>query len=232
MAVRMPAHPVALAFLKAAQVPVAAPSANRFARPSATSAAHVRDDLDGRIEGILDAGAAHIGVESTILDLTKPVPTVLRPGGVPVERLREILSCVDVANRHLQVADEAIEAPGMLLKHYAPHAELRLYSGVAEAVLKVMQADAQAARDTGRSFGVLLPDREARVFQPPPDVRCDLGDTLERISHRLFDGMRLLDQAGVQVIFAHLFEPEGLGLTLNDRLYRAAEGRVIATDEG
>jgi L-threonylcarbamoyladenylate synthase len=231
VAVRMPGHPVALALLKAAQVPVAAPSANRFARPSATTADHVREDLDGRIEGILDAGSAWIGVESTILDLTKTVPMVLRPGGVPVERLREMLPDLEVVSRHLHITDTQIEAPGMLLKHYAPHAELRLYAGTAESVQAAMQSHAAVVRRDGRSFGLLLPDREAGAFRPQPDVQFSLGDTAEEISHRLFDGMRFLDQNGVQVILAHLFNSEGLGLTLNDRLFRAAEGRVIAADD-
>lgn len=227
IAVRMPSHPAAVALLKASGLPIAAPSANRFARPSATTAKHVYEDLNGRIEAILDAGPTNIGVESTILDLTKPIPEVLRPGGVSVESLRSFIPELRVISRHLQVDDQMIEAPGMLLKHYSPRAALRLFSGQPPAVMDAMQKEAFVLKAEGQTFGLLIPDFESSAFIPEPLVSVSLGNSLEEISRHLFDGMRALDQQQVDVILAHLFEPQGLGLALNDRLFRAAEGRLI-----
>ncbi|MFN3928329.1 MAG: L-threonylcarbamoyladenylate synthase, partial [Thermoflexus sp.] len=126
VAIRMPAHPVALALIRAAGTPIAAPSANRFGHTSPTTAQHVLEDLGSRIELILDAGPTPIGVESTVIDLTQPVPTILRPGGLPREALEAVVGPVAVFDR--SVAGPA-PAPGMLPKHYAPRAEMVVLIG-------------------------------------------------------------------------------------------------------
>lgn len=227
VAVRMPSHPVAVALLQAANLPIAAPSANRFARPSATTAAHVLEDLDGRIDCILDGGAAVIGVESTILDLTKPQPVVLRPGGITLEALRTFIPDLQIVSKHLRPDEQGIEAPGMLLKHYSPRAELLLFSGAQESLIPTMRTYTLQQVGQGNKVGLLLPDNEQAAVSDLPVQVVTLGVSESEISHNLFSAMRTLDQAGVDVILVHGFGQSGLGLALWDRLLRAAEGHII-----
>ena len=126
--VRVPAHPVARALLRAAGIPVAAPSANLFSRPSPTRASHVLDDLGGRIDLVVDGGATEVGLESTVLDLTRDVPTILRPGAVSREMLRPILPRVEQRSAAASSSD-AMRSPGMLERHYSPRARLTVYDG-------------------------------------------------------------------------------------------------------
>ncbi len=227
VAVRMPSHPVAVALLRAANLPVAAPSANRFARPSATTAAHVLEDLDGRIECILDGGAAVIGVESTILNLTKDQPVMLRPGGITLETLRRIIPDLQVVSKHLHEDEQGIEAPGMLYKHYSPRAELLLFNGDQDAFISAMRTYALEQIGQGKRVGLLLPADELVSVADLPVEMVNLGSTESEVSHNLFSAMRSLDQASVDVILVHTFGQLGLGLALWDRLLRAAEGHII-----
>ena len=156
VAVRVPSHPVALALLIAAGIPVAAPSANLFSRPSPTQASHVLADLDGRIDMVLDAGPTDIGVESTVLDLAANPPTVRRPGGVSVEALRALMPDLAVVSR-VAAAGEAQVAPGQLLRHYAPRARLTLVTGPMPAACRWVAVNAVEASERGRRIGILAP---------------------------------------------------------------------------
>ncbi|NWF67741.1 MAG: threonylcarbamoyl-AMP synthase [Chloroflexi bacterium] len=235
VAVRMPDHPVALALLMTAGIPIGAPSANRFARPSPTSAQHVLDDLDGRVDVIFDGGPTDIGVESTVLDLSGAQPLVLRPGGVPLEALRRFLPDVEFRPQYLTEAAETPAGPGMLLKHYAPSADVRLFNGDKARVMQVMLDTALHLLGEGQRIGILAPDDEAlsfsERFELDPRVRIvALGSDLPQIAAHLFAGMRELDNASVATILVHGFGLEGLGLAIWDRLVRAASGRVIQVD--
>jgi L-threonylcarbamoyladenylate synthase len=227
IAVRMPSHPVAIALLRAANLAVAAPSANRFARPSATTAAHVLEDLDGRTDIILDGGAAVIGVESTIIDLTKDQPVILRPGGITLETLRNLIPDLQIVSKHLRPDEQGIEAPGMLYKHYSPRAELLLFSGANAALIPAMRVYALNQIGQGRKVGLLLPDNEQIAVADLPVETVNLGSNESEVSHNLFSAMRALDQSGVDVILVHGFGQSGLSLALWDRLLRAAEGHII-----
>lgn len=223
IAVRMPSHPVAVALLKAANLPVAAPSANTFTRPSATTAAHVLEDLNGHVDIILDAGATTIGLESTVLSLVDEKPLVLRPGGVTLEALREILPDVERSPRYTS-ADESTISPGQMLKHYSPRARVMLFSGAHDATIEAMRQTAQ----NYQKVGVLAADEDCQYFEALA-ILAPLGpeDDLEQIGQHLFAGMRDLDGYGVDVILVRDFGREGLGAALWDRLLRAAEGHVI-----
>jgi L-threonylcarbamoyladenylate synthase len=209
VAVRVPAHPVARALLAAAGIPVAAPSANLFSRPSPTQAAHVLEDLDGRIDMVLDGGPTEVGVESTVLDLSGDGPQVLRPGAVTLEMLRPLLPDVR-AHGGLGVPGPQ-RSPGLLDKHYSPRAPLTLYEGAAARVAERVWKDAEAARAAGRRVGVLLPDDDPTVT-----------------AARLYATLRDFDAAGMDEILAALPPTtDGLSDAIADRLRRAAAGRVV-----
>jgi L-threonylcarbamoyladenylate synthase len=209
VAVRVPAHPVAHALLTAAGIPVAAPSANLFSRPSPTQASHVLEDLDGRIDMVLDGGPTQVGVESTVLDLSGGVPEVLRPGAVTLDLLRPLLP--DVRLRGAASSSGPQRSPGLLDRHYSPRAPLTLYEGPLESVLGRIRMDVQGAEAAGRRVGLLVPDDDAAVT-----------------AARLYATLRALDASGVDEIFARLPPSrDGLAEAVADRLRRAAAGRIV-----
>lgn len=228
VAVRVPAHPVAHALIVAAGVPIAAPSANRFGHTSPTCAVHVLVDLAGRIDLVLDGGDAPIGLESTVLDLTGPVPTLLRPGGVSLERLRELLGTVVVGAR---VAAEGVgqRSPGLRERHYAPVTPFRLCIGPVEAARAWLHQQVVAVQAAGGRAGLLVPAEDAAHFAAlGADIEC-LGPAadLEQIAHHLYAALRSLDTRTPTLILARDLGTAGLGLALRDRMSRAASGDVV-----
>lgn len=229
VAVRMPDHAVALALIRAAGAPIAAPSANRFSRPSPTTAQHVADDLMHHVDIILDGGATAIGLESTILSLRDGAPQVLRPGGVSLEALRELIP--DLRYQPLFITDEAAAAPapGSLLKHYSPRATVLLFRGDDdESVWSAMLAFAEAHE----RVGILALERHANCFADAGCIVESLGADNSAAAARLFSALRALDSRGVEWILARLPAAPGLGWAIGDRLLRAAEGKVINVPPG
>ncbi|WP_299030359.1 L-threonylcarbamoyladenylate synthase [uncultured Thermanaerothrix sp.] len=225
VAVRVPAHPVALALLRISDLPIAAPSANRFGGVSPTTAEHVWHDLAGRVACILDGGPTPIGVESTVLDLTTQPPRILRPGGTPREALEAVLGTVEVWEG--SATDAAQRSPGLLAKHYAPRARLTLVLGEdTEALLARVVEVAQTLGAQGERVGVLLADEDARQVETllPGAILLALGprDDLAEIARNLYAALRYLDAQGVTVIVTREFGRRGLGLAIRDRLRRAA----------
>jgi L-threonylcarbamoyladenylate synthase len=233
VAVRIPNHAVPLALARAAGVPIAAPSANMFTRPSPTIAAHVLEDLDGRIDLLLDGGPTSIGLESTVLDLTGAQPTLLRPGGVSIEALRLHIPDLGFTARYIEHDSAAPASPGMLLKHYSPRAELLLFAGLPERALAGMRQAALAAIQRGERVGVMLPNEEISIFADLALIVVPLGprEDINQIGRRIFASMRELDQQGVERMLVRGVERTGIGLAIWDRLVRAAEGRVIDADD-
>ncbi len=223
VAVRVPSHPVAQALLQAAGLPIAAPSANRFGHTSPTKARHVMDDLDGRVDLILDAGPTDWGIESTILDPMQSPPVLLRPGGISLVELESVLGPIRVAT-----PGERINAsPGRLPRHYAPNARLILCPGATpEEIAASFRSAAGRERGDNHRIGLLAASEVALRVGPleGPFILRDLGSIgdLRGISRRLFACLRDLETEGVDVILAHRFPNEGVGAALNDRLARAA----------
>jgi L-threonylcarbamoyladenylate synthase len=226
VAVRVPAHPVARALLAAVRIPVAAPSANLFSRPSPTRASHVLDDLDGRIDLILDGGPTQVGVESTVLDLSGDVPTILRPGAVSLDMLRAVLPQVE-RRASIESAGGAMPSPGMLERHYSPRAPLTMYDE-ADAVARLVR-DACASIGQGQRVGIIAADEDrtalsevARFDERVSIIYLGSEDDLATVASRLYASMRELDASGVDRILARGFPgDEGLAAAIRDRLRRA-----------
>lgn len=235
--IRMPAHPVARALIAAAGVPVAAPSANSFGGISPTLAAHVLEDLDGRIDAVLDGGETAHGLESTVVDASREPVVLYRPGVITIEMLRAI--CGEIvewkpSDPQSEAPPESMPAPGAGIRHYAPKARLIVIEEAfgepvghqAGALFQAVQSAAQACS----SVGILLPtDHPAAesIRAIPRTVILDWGNWSEpeMLAHRLFAGLRELDAIGAQVIVCPLPPPEGIGAAIRDRLLKAA--RVI-----
>lgn len=220
--VRVPRHPVAQALLRAAEVPVAAPSANRFGRTSPTLAAHVAEDLEGRIDAILDSGETTHGLESTVVDPAACV--VYRPGVVTLEQIRAV--CPKAAAFQepvIPVAEpESLPSPGVGVRHYAPRARLILMEGTGRELEERFSAEAQRRRGGGK-LGLMLPNG-FRYGQAGDVVvyRWGAWTDEEELAQRLFAGLRWLDGEGVAVILCPLPKSGGIGTAIRDRLKKAA----------
>ena len=225
--VRMPAHPVALAVIRCAGVPVAAPSANRFGHTSPTTAEHVLEDLDGRIDAVMDAGPTACGVESTVLDPTTSPMTVYRPGAITLEQIRAIAGAAEMyqeSEKLLNAPREALPSPGVGLRHYAPRARLILVDAG-----EFLEDLAERLRDLARQYagervGVMLPDELAGDWRPGVAEVYAWGrwSEPEELAHRLFAGLRALDAVGCDVILCPQPREVGIGVAIRDRLRKAA----------
>ena len=224
--VRCPNHPVTLAIIEAAGVPIAAPSGNTSGRPSPTTAAHMIEDMDGKIDGIVDGGPCTVGVESTIIDLTVTPPRLLRPGGLPLESLRQVLGevAVDKAVTRLLAAGERPRAPGMKYRHYAPHAPVTVVTGEPERSARRIQG---LLSDTA---GVICFDEYAPLF--PGHIIHKLGPAADKSAQarHVFDALRTFDGTDVTEIFAQCPDDGGLGLAVANRLKKAAGFHLIDAD--
>ena len=217
--VRIPAHPVACALIDAAQTPIAAPSANLFGGTSPTTAAHVLADLDGRIDAVLDAGPADVGVESTVIDPTQDHPVIYRPGGITREQIEAVIGPVHIAEHAISdEPPESLESPGLGIRHYAPKSKVVLVESedeLSEVAMTILQH--------GQRLGLMLPSDWLQGMQSEAVV-FDWGnwDDLETLTQRLYAGLRWLDDQQVEVTLCPLPAPEGLGLAIRDRLRKAA----------
>lgn len=226
--VRMPHHPVALALIRAAGVPIAAPSANRSGRPSPTAAEHVVEDLYGRIDVILDGGETGVGVESTVIDMTVDPPVLLRPGGVTVEQLtREIGEVVVDRSVHGAEAGEQPRSPGMKYKHYSPQAQVILVDGPVLQMQAKIKDLAYEYEEEGQKVGIMCCNESRGAYQAPVILEYGSRDDLAGMASDLFSTLRAFDRHGVGVILVEGVPASGIGLAIMNRLRRAAAGRVV-----
>lgn len=240
--VRMPAHPTALALIRAAGCPVAAPSANRSGRPSPTCAEHVREDLNGLIDGIVDDGVTGIGVESTVVELLGSRVRILRPGGVTPAMLQEVVSEVEIDHTveiHTSNTEDALtgvclqrdfisRSPGMKYVHYAPQGQLHIVQGTSsDQVSRCIEEELIAAKQRGETTGVLAFAEHVGRYRA--DIVKSLGSifALEEAAQLLYSALRHFDKAGVTYILAEACSTQGIGLAVMNRLMKAAGHRVI-----
>ncbi|MDD6193516.1 MAG: L-threonylcarbamoyladenylate synthase [Lachnospiraceae bacterium] len=228
VAIRMPAHPVALAFLRESGCMIAAPSANTSGRPSPTSASHVREDLQGRIDAIIDGGDVEIGIESTIVDLTEEIPCVLRPGFITLEMLREVLGEVrldpGIASENTKVPPKA---PGMRYRHYAPKAELTLVEGEAAQVVHKINELAEQAMKRGCKVGIVATEETKTCYSGGEVVSIGSREDEAEVAHHLYRVLREFDELGVDVIYSEGFDTAGVGQAVMNRLLKAAGHKRI-----
>ncbi len=223
VAIRFPSHPLAQAIIRTAQRPLAAPSANLSGSPSPTTAKHVMDDLDGRIEAVFDGGACEVGLESTVITVAGDVPRVLRPGGITVEQLRKVLGKVEVDNAVLHMLGENEEAasPGMKYKHYSPKADVILLNCNDGEYIEYVN------KNSGDGVGALCCDEDIPLL----NVKTfSLGKRNDYISHaqKLFDELRKIDEDNdITTVYSRLPKVDGVGMAVYNRLIRAAGFKVI-----
>jgi L-threonylcarbamoyladenylate synthase len=225
VAIRMPSHPAALELIERAGVPVAAPSANRSGRPSPTRAEHVLEDMDGRIDMVLDGGPCQVGLESTVVDMTGEIPRVLRPGGVTPGMIESALGAVRVDDTALRplLEGETARSPGMKYKHYAPEGRLTIVRGEKDAVAREIASRYDEAEAGGVRCAILAASAGRYGAR---NVRA-MGETPEKVAANLFQALREMDEAGVQRMFAEAVDADGLGLAIMNRMGRAAAFDII-----
>ena len=232
VAVRMPNNPVALALIRESGCMIAAPSANTSGRPSPTKASHVYEDLSGKIEAILDGGAVDIGLESTIVDLTEDVVTILRPGFINMDMLREVVGEVRmdpgiVYNDKGTTSGAKPKAPGMRYKHYAPKGDLTIISGEEDTVVEKINQLTREALKEGKKVGIIATSETGDRY-PEGEVLV-IGDRSDEssIAHNLYDILRRFDELSVDLIYSESFATPKMGQAIMNRLLKAAGQKTI-----
>lgn len=229
VAIRMPSDPIAAELIRLSGVPIAAPSANTSGRPSPTRADHVLQDMDGKIDAIIDGGPVGIGLESTIVDVTEEMPMVLRPGAITVEMLRETVGKVGIDPAILGPvsADVRPKAPGMKYRHYAPKADLTLVEGGTEAVVETINRLAGEKLAEGRKVGIICTDETKDRY--PAGMLESIGARArqETVAHNLYAVLRDFDDRGAEYIFSEGFSEDNLGRAIMNRLNKAAGYHIL-----
>lgn len=216
VAIRLPEHPVARAIIKSADTPLAAPSANLSGSPSPTTAQHVMNDMQGKIDAVLDGGHSNVGLESTVITVATPVPRLLRPGGVTVEQLESVIGKIDIDDAVLNKLKDSQKAasPGMKYKHYAPKAKVILLKG--DGFSEFVNSNAN------ENIMALCYDEDMQKLNVPI---LSLGekDNYETQAQRLFDALREIDKKPqIKLVYSRCPEPKGVGMAVYNRLIRAA----------
>jgi len=218
VAVRMPDDNIALNLIGEAQTPIVAPSANLFGRTSPTNAQHVADDLDGKIEMIIDGGKTKVGVESTVLDITAKPVRVLRAGGISVEQLKEVIDQVKISKE----LEKGFRSPGMLISHYSPRARLILVEERGEAQVEEARRLASEYKAQGFKVGIMAKEENQDKYNGFQVKVIGKGSELKTCAANLFAVLRSFDKEGFEIIIAEGLEEQGLGLAIMERLRKAS----------
>lgn len=229
VAIREPSNEIAHAILKAVDFPVAAPSANLSGRPSPTKVEHVIEDLNGRVDIIVDGGHSVVGIESTVLDVTVDPPMILRPGKITLEDLREIDENITIDNATIDAKSGKIpKSPGQKYRHYAPRAEAICFGGRLDKLVNEIKKNIK--ENKGKKIAVLATDETYNEYKNLSiKLLINLGsrENLEDVAANLFDALRRCDDENVDIIFAEGFELRGIGLSIMNRLLKACSGKVV-----
>ena len=228
VAVRMPENKIALAIIEAGGGFVSAPSANTSGRPSPTTAAHVKEDLDGKIQMIVDGGQVEIGLESTVLDMTVEPPVILRPGKITREMLEKVIGEVKMGSSHVpEESKESPKAPGMKYSHYAPKGKLTIVQGSLEnEVLKIREL-VEARLKENKKVGVIATEETFSQYKKGVVKKIGSRENLESIAESLYGILREFDQEEVEFIYSESMPNHGIGGAIRNRLEKAAGYRYI-----
>ena len=224
VAIRFPSNKIAQSLIEASNTPIAAPSANISGRPSPTRADDVYNDMNGKINLILDGGESDIGIESTVIDMSEDIPTILRPGFFTFEFIKEILSDVKLDDS-LVDNSKIPKSPGQKYKHYAPKAKMVVYVG--EKSAEAIKSKALKLKEKGLKVGVLVFDQYIDDFKDYFSINIGNKDDLSYMSHVLFTSLRLMDMENVDIILAQGVEEINLGKSIMNRMKKSASGNVI-----
>ncbi len=226
--IRMPSNEVALELIKESGVPIAAPSANISGRPSPTDIERCIEDLTGRVDYIIGGQKSEVGLESTIVDCTVYPPIVLRPGGITLEKLREVDENIIIDKGLLNNLEEfKPKAPGMKYRHYAPNAKLKIIRGNKEKTIEKINEMVQNYIDDGKRVGLLITKENSHRYPKGEKVILGEENNLEEIASNLFEALRSFNDLNVDIILAEAFNEEGLGVAIMNRLSKAAGHDVI-----
>lgn len=226
VAVRMPDHPVALNLIKKSGVPVAAPSANRSGKPSPTLAAHVAEDMDGRISYIIDGGPCRVGVESTVLDITVNPPLILRPGGITPDMVKNVTGAVRL-DSNLVKSTEKPKSPGMKYTHYAPAGDVYVVAGKQENVSGWINEKIRQDKKSGLSCVVIAATEHLKQYPAGTAISFgSIGDP-DEVAANIFRLFRDCDSMGTEKIYVESIPKEGIGLAVMNRIEKAAGGKII-----
>lgn len=228
VAIRMPSHPVALELIRRSGTPIAAPSANISGRPSPTRASHVAQDMNGRIAMIIDGGETGVGLESTVLDLTEGVPMILRPGGVTLEEISDLLPEAVMDPGLGNKVDFTPKSPGQKYRHYAPKAEMILFSGDSDKVVKAIRDRAQDEEAKGKRVGLLVTEENRDRYAGDNVIVMGSLKDKRTIAHGLFHAIRRMDELDVDIILCESVEEDQIGMAIMNRLLKAAGGNRIS----
>ena len=232
VAVRMPVDEIALSLIRAGGGYISAPSANTSGRPSPTSAAHVTDDLDGRIDMIIDGGAVDIGVESTILDMTVEPPMILRPGAITKEMMEEVIGEVAVDQTLLDDSgEEGPKAPGMKYRHYAPKAKLIIVEGESTDVIKAIRQIAYEQTRLGYRVGIISTNETVDLYKTGIVKNIGTRSNGNSIAKNLYKVLREFDEEEVSYIYSEAFDTDGIGVAIMNRLEKAAGHHTIQAQD-
>jgi L-threonylcarbamoyladenylate synthase len=227
--IRMPSNNISRELIRAAGVPIAAPSANISGRPSPTEASRCVEDLEGRVDFILGGGSCQVGLESTIVDCTANPPCVLRPGGVTLDMLRKVDSDIYIDPAVMKKAEGNFKpkAPGMKYRHYAPKAPMKIVQGDLQKTIEIIKEIVQNSIDENKQVGILA--TEESIDKYPQGMVISLGSRMdvESIGKNLFEALRRFDDAGVDIILSEAFEEDGFGTAVMNRLKKSAGYDII-----
>lgn len=223
VAVRMPKDPIALEFIRQSGGYVAAPSANISGKPSPTQAKYVLEDMEGRIDAVIDGGEAVIGLESTIVDLTGEYPMILRPGYITKEMLKEVVGRVDEDVTMMQKTDGVKpKAPGMMYRHYAPKGTLTIISGEGQKVVRRINELTKEAMGYGKKTGVIATAENFSLYEADVIKNAGKRNDEAAIARELYRILREFDDEDVEVIYSEAFPEGGIGQAIMNRLLKAA----------
>lgn len=225
VAIRMPSNPIAKALLEEVKLPIAAPSANISGRPSPTRGKHVYEEMNNRVDGIILGGDCTFGLESTVLDLTNNIPTILRPGSITKEELEKVIGQVNI-DPALEKKEDNIKAkaPGMKYKHYSPNADVYIVSGNIDNVIKEVNELCHKNKDNGLKCAVMCLDKNKEKY------KCDtiiLGENLDEVASNLFNALITADEQKYDIVYTEEFPNYGVGRAIMNRLLKSAGYKII-----